>query len=294
LNKFEKTGCESVLFVIRGRKSEAMKTIKKTLKEFYEEVGDKYPEEEIVYNTLRGMLRKKFVTAYLKKFNGSLLDIGSNTGMYLDGYEGGERFGVDLSWNVLKKNNNINSKHLTVADAERLQCFKAGAFDNVLCSEVLEHCLNPEKVFDSISHVLNTNGFALLTTPNYRRTRPEWIGLGSLPQYGISIDCEDGYFHTAYRPEELSAFAKRAGLNIIELGTLEKDVKYAAKVPAAIFIVGNFFNRFLKSQRFYQMNKDLFMSLTNIIYDICRITGLEKILLRFVKEGVRSYILMKK
>ncbi len=271
-----------------------MKTIKKTLKNFYEEVGEKYPEEEIVYNTLRGVLRKKFVLTYLQKFKGSLLDIGSNTGMYLDEYKNGNRFGVDLSLNVLKKNNQTNSKHLIVADAERLHCFKSEVFDNVLCSEVLEHCLNPEAVFASISHVLKTNGFALLTTPNYRRYRPEWIGLGSLPQYDISIDCEDGYFHTAYRPEELNKFAQKTGLNIVELGTLEKEVKYAAKVPAAIFIIGNFLNKIFKSQRFYQMNKDMFIRLTMVIYNVCRITGLEKILMRFVKEGVRSYILVKK
>jgi 2-polyprenyl-3-methyl-5-hydroxy-6-metoxy-1,4-benzoquinol methylase len=271
-----------------------METIKKTLKDFYEQVGEKYPEEEIVYNTLRGMLRKKFVKAFLKKFKGSLLDIGSNTGMYLDGYEGGECFGVDLSLNVLRKNNKKNQKHLIVADAEKLQCFKAGAFDNVLCSEVLEHCLNPQQVFDSISHVLKPNGLALLTTPNYRRFRPKWIGLGSLPQYGISIDCDDGYFHTAYRPEELSEFTKETGLKIVELGTLEKDVKYAAKIPAAIFIFASFLNRLFKSQKFYQINKNIFIRLTDIIYDICRITGLDKILLKFVKEGVRSYIIMKK
>jgi SAM-dependent methyltransferase len=279
---------------LNQEKTKVMNTIKKTLKDFYEQVGEKYPEEEIVYNTLRGMLRKKFVNAFLKKFNGSILDIGSNTGMYLDGYEGGERFGVDLSLNVLRKNNNKIQKYLIVADAERLQCFKAGAFDNVLCSEVLEHCLNPQQVFDSISHVLKPNGLALLTTPNYRRFRPEWIGLGSLPQYGISIDCDDGYFHTAYRPEELSEFAKRTGLHTVELGTLEKDVKYAAKIPAAIFIFTSFLNRFFKSQRFYQINKNIFIQLTDIIYDICRITGLDKILLKFVKEGVRSYIIMKK
>ena len=271
-----------------------MKEIKKTLKIFYEEVGEKYPEEKIVYRTLRGRLRKGFIINRLQKFNGSLLDIGCNTGMYLDAYKGGDRYGVDLSLNVLIKNQKTNLKYLTVADAEQLQCFKPGAFDNVLCSEVLEHCLNPAAVFKSIFHVLKTNGFALLTTPNYRRFRPEWIGLGSLPQYGISINCEDGYFHTAYRPEQLAGFAKNAGLKIIELGTLEKEVKYAAKIPAAIFIFGNFLNILFKSQEFYRLNKEFFIKLTMLVYKVCQITGLEKILLRFVDEGVRSYILMKK
>ncbi len=159
---------------------------------------------------------------------------------------------------------------------------------------MLEHCLNPLAVFKSISHILKPTGYALLTTPNYRRYRPEWIGLGRLPQYGISIDCEDGYFHTAYRPEQLVEFAKQAGLKIVEVGTLEKEVKYAAKIPAAIFLFGNFVNRFLHSEKFDRINKKLFDDLTLFIYDVCRVTKLEKILLKIFTDGVRSYILMKK
>jgi len=271
-----------------------MNQIKQTLKKFYEEVGLKYPEEDVVFRTLRGILRKKFVLSYLNRFKGSLLDIGCNRGMYLDEYNGGVCFGVDLSLNVLEKVHQNNPKHLIVADAERLQCFKSESFDNILCSEVLEHCLNPDAVFQSIAHVLRTNGYALLTTPNYNRQRPKWIGLGSLPQFGIDCDCEDGYFHTAYRPEELAEMAKNAGLKIVEVGTLEKDVKYAAKIPAAIFLTGNAVNKLLHSKRFENANKAFFNKLTLFIYNIARITGLNKILLKLFPEGVRSYVLMQK
>ncbi|MFQ5825309.1 MAG: methyltransferase domain-containing protein, partial [bacterium] len=121
-----------------------MNQTKQALKTFYEEVGQKYPEEEEVYRTLRGKLRRNFVLSYLRRFSGSLLDIGCNRGMYLEVYNCGPCFGVDLSFNVLKKAHNNKPKHLVVADAECLQCFKLECFDNVLCSEVLEHCLNPQ------------------------------------------------------------------------------------------------------------------------------------------------------
>ena len=271
-----------------------IKQLKKVLKKFYEEVGEKYPEETVVYKTLHGQLRKKFVINYLQKFKGSLLDIGCNRGMYLDAYNGGDRFGIDLSLNVLKNIDETKTKHLIVADAEQLQCFKENSVDNVLCSEVLEHCLNPLAVFQGIAHVLNSTGYALLTTPNYKKFKPEWIELGSLNDYDISIDNKDGFYHTAYRPEELAEFAKNVSLEIVEYGTLEKEVKYAAKIPAAIFLFGKFINKIFKSHKFDQINHKFFVKLTQFFYDVCRITGLEKILLRFVNEGVRSYVLMKK
>ncbi len=243
-----------------------MKELKSKLKKFYEEVGEKYPEKEIIYCTLRGILRKKFISQYLNKLNGSLLDIGCNAGMYLDEYQGGKRYGVDLSFNVLKKNNISAEKYLVVADAENLFCFRAGSFDHVLCSEVLEHCLNPLAVFQSIYHVLKKEGLAILTTPNYRKHRPGWVDLGSLPEFGVTIDCQDGYFHTAYQPDELREFALSVGLEVVTSGTMEKDVKYAAKIPAVIFIFGSYLNKIFRSKAISQLNRNLFNKLTLYIY----------------------------
>lgn len=271
-----------------------MKDTRLALKRFYEQVGQKYPEEEKVYHTLRGILRKKFVLSHLQRFRGSLLDIGCNRGMYLQAYQGGHRFGVDLSLSVLKKIPKQWHIHLTVADAERLQCFKPGSFDNALCSEVLEHCLDPQAVFNSIAHVLRAGGYALVTTPNYKRQRPRWIGLGVLQHFGVDSDCEEGYFHTAYRPEELERFARAAGLKVISVGTLEKEVKYAAKVPAAILLTGRLVNKVFRSTTFEKLNESFFDRLTLLIYYFCHYTALEIIFLKFIRNGVRSYILMQK
>jgi len=267
---------------------------KLALKKFYEDVGEHYPEEEQVYHTLRGMLRKKFILSRINRFRGSLLEIGCNRGMYLQAYRGGTRFGVDLSLSVLKHAHQEKTMHLAVADAERLQCFKTDSFQNVLCSEVLEHCLHPQEIFAGIGHVLRPGGTALLTTPNYRRKKPVWIGLGTLTHFGIDCDCGDAYFHTAYRPEELAAMAEKSGLAVIEIGTLEKEIKYAAKIPAAILIFGRMLNKILKSEKFDAANEAFFNHLTIWIYQICHFSGLEKLLLKFVPEGVRSFIIMQK
>ncbi|MDW7679708.1 MAG: methyltransferase domain-containing protein [bacterium] len=268
--------------------------MKRSLKKFYEEVGLKYPEEEIIYETLRGILRQRFVNRFLESINGSLLDVGCNRGMYLEYYQNGMRYGVELSLNVLLKAHNSKPKHLIVADAENLYCFRAQSFDNVLCSEVLEHCLDPIAVVQGIAHVLKPGGRALITTPNYKKQPTKWIGLGSLPYYGVSCECDDRYYHTAFRPDELKSLALKVGLKIIRVGTLERDIKYAAKLPAVILLMGRFINRFIGSNRLFIANQIFFNKLTILIYRICHTTGLDRLLLTLFPEGVRSFVLVKK
>jgi len=267
---------------------------KQHLKKFYEEVGEKYPEQEIVYQTLKGKLRKKFVLSHLHRFKGRLLDVGCNQGMYLQHYKGGSSFGVDLSHSVLQKVPQNSQTHLIVGDAERLFAFQENSFDAVLCSEVIEHCLNPQSVFNGIAHVLQSGGTALITTPNYSKFQTGWIDLGELRHYDVHSDCNDTYFHTAFRPEELCELARGANLKVETVGTFEKEIKYASKIPVVILLAGRLLNRIFRSSRFDHFNQKFFERLSIMIYNICRFTGLDRILVGFIKEGVRSYILLRK
>ncbi|HNW60738.1 MAG TPA: methyltransferase domain-containing protein [bacterium] len=267
---------------------------KAALKEFYQQVGAKYPEEEEVYHTLRGMLRRDFILARLRGGKGALLDVGCNRGMYLQAWQGGPRFGLDLSLGALQRTPADLAGRLVQGDAERLDCFRAGTFDHLLCSEVLEHCLHPQAIFAGIARVLKPGGEALLTTPNYRGVRPEYLQLGVLEAYGVECTSGPEYFHTAYRPEELEAMARQAGLEPAESGTLEKEVKYAAKLPAALLLAVRLLNRWIRSPRLGRANEAFFHTFTLACWRLARATGLEKLLLPLVKEGVRSYIVMKK
>lgn len=264
------------------------------LTEFYNSVGAHYDEEEAVYATLRGRLRRAFVLNWLAQQQGRLLEIGCNRGMYLAAYNGGERFGADLSLTILKKARREPKIYYVAADAERMQCFREGSFDVVLCSEVIEHCFRPHRVMTSIAHLLKKGGCALITTPNYRGRRPVWVNMGSMAAAGVRGSWGDLYYHTAYRPEELAEMAKRVGLRVIESGTLEKEVKYAAKLPAAVLLVNRLFNRLIRSRRFEVWNEALFRKFSLRIYELILKSGLQPLFLRFVREGVRSYLIVEK
>lgn len=266
-----------------------------TYRSFYEEVGEKYPEEDRVYRSLRGRLRKRFVSEWLSKQQGRFLDVGCNRGMYLASYENGPRFGIDISHSVLRLARKDGNLRLAVADAQRLGCLREGSFDFVLCSEVLEHVASPERVVSGIFRVLREGGRVLLTTPNYRGRKPGWVDTGLLRTYGIRGVQGERYFHTAFRHGELAAMGREAGLVVAEQGTLEKEIKYAAKIPALLFVVSRCLNRMTgRSPAWDRWNQRMLDRLTVGIYEFLRALRLDRLLNRFVAEGVRSYVILEK
>jgi 2-polyprenyl-6-hydroxyphenyl methylase/3-demethylubiquinone-9 3-methyltransferase len=265
-------------------------------REFYEEVGEKYPEEEIVYRTLKGRLRREFILKHLASWKGRLLDVGCNRGMYLKAYRGGKKVGVDISLPVLEKIWEAGENMpLVVADAQVLDCFRDEVFDVVLCSEVLEHVPRPERVMEGMHKVLAPGGRAFITTPNYRGKRPEWAEIGMMGAYGIQGVRGNRYWHTAYRPEELAGMGTKFGFHVVEKGTLEKEVKYAAKIPMLVFYLFYIINRWmLRSRRWDALNQRMFDALSLGIYRLVKGVGLNSLLLRWIREGVRSYIIIEK
>ena len=263
---------------------------------FYEEVGRHFPEEEVVYRSLRGRLRKEFVLELLNEETGSFLDIGCNAGIYITGFEGHVAVGIDLSPSVLRRakqrcmNSRLKAKcHFIAGDAQNLDFIRHIQFDFILCSEVLEHLLHPERVLSCISRILKPGGRALITTPNYRGEKPTWVPMGLLRLYLTG----EKYYHTAYRPEELSQMAQTAGLTVLEAGTLEWEVKYAAKPPAVLFVLLRWLNRLtFKMGSLDRFNQRLYDSLTLLCYRVARLLGLENIFRRLIREGVRSYVIV--
>lgn len=267
---------------------------------FYQEVGERYPEEEIVYNTLRGRLRKKFVLRHLKNLSGFFLDIGCNKGTYLTEYSGGTAFGVDISSHVLfKAKEKCDIKNLPcnliVGDAEQLSFLKDNSFDVILCSELLEHVYNPEKVIAHISRLLKPNGTVLLTVPNYTRKKPGWIGIDSLETFNISGVKGDTYFHTAFKPKELADMVKKCGLRIKEYGSFEKEVRYATKIPVIFYFVFAFFNKLLlRSKEFSRWNNKFLDRFSTVIYIIARYLHMDSILQSIFQEGARTFVMANK
>ena len=74
----------------------------------------------------------------------------------------------------------------------------------------------------------------------------------------------------------------------------EKEIKYAAKIPAAILLTGRLINRIFKSEKFDKFNEVFFNKLTIWIFQLSHFTRLDKLFLKLFPVGVRSYIVMQK
>ncbi len=265
-------------------------------REFYESVGAKYPEEEIVYHSLRGVIRRQFVLSYLEKFHGMFLDLGCNRGAYIASYKNGRALGVDIAFSVLHAaRQRLPEAYLVQGDAQNLSFLRSNSIDAILCSEVIEHVPHPQQIFFECFRVLKPRGHLLVTTPNYKKNRPTWIKVDEMQSYGVRGVVDDQYFHTAFRPQELKQMTETAGFQVLEWGTFEKEVKYATRIPLLIYYLLNLVNAVtFKNQRLDQFNKKMLDRGSRLIYTGCAALGLNNVLTRLVKEGVRSYILVTK
>ena len=114
-----------------------------------------------------------------------LLDLGCGEGRHaISAYmvKNVESVGVDLSVKDLQTtrerfgefvepDNSAKSLAISVADAEKVP-FADAAFDKVICSEVLEHINDYQRVIVEINRVLKPGGIAAISVPRFF---PEWI-----------------------------------------------------------------------------------------------------------------------
>ena len=94
------------------------------------------------------LLRKVMQRLATSVPNGQILDVGCGYQPYRCLFGNSRYLGLDLS---------LERRPTVVGDARFLP-FKDGAFDGIICSEVLEHVFEKEKVLEEIRRVLRPKG----------------------------------------------------------------------------------------------------------------------------------------
>ena len=99
-------------------------------------------------------LTRPLIYAFLKKYatNAIILDIGASGDDHREYFPNRTRLDINPS-----KDTDV------IGDAHHLP-FKEGSFEAVVCSEMLEHADDPQKVISEIHRVLKPGGLAVLTT----------------------------------------------------------------------------------------------------------------------------------
>lgn len=96
-----------------------------------------------------------------------VIEVGCGAGNIIEKAPTGILFGTDISpFILLKARNRLNQKvNLFLADAQSLPC-KDQVFTKVICSEVLEHILEPSLALNEMSRILKNCGVAIISIPN--------------------------------------------------------------------------------------------------------------------------------
>lgn len=100
----------------------------------------------------------------------AVLEIGCGAGNVLEQVRSGQLHGIDLSTYLLKKSQERlahRQARLVRANAERLP-FADGQFRKLVCTEVLEHVLNPRQVVGEMGRVATTDAVLVISVPNER------------------------------------------------------------------------------------------------------------------------------
>ena len=157
-------------------------------KEWNEKMVEKYDPDAFHHhpNSLIRFIEARRVKTILRfldlKEGDRLLEVGCGAGNILEMTPPSQRFGVDLSTFVLEKAKQRLNKtaQLFQANAQSLP-LKSGVFQRVICSEVLEHLLDPAAALQEIGRILDSHGAAILSVPNeplINRIKRILVGLG--------------------------------------------------------------------------------------------------------------------
>ena len=149
------------------------------------------PNEVILH-----LMQKFFAERFGERKGGRLLDLGAGLKPYAVVYEQYFRECVSVD--------HAHSPHAIdvdiIASADALPIANA-QFDCVLCTEVLEHCADPDAVLSEMARVLKPGGYVFLTTPFL-------VSLHEMP-----------YDFYRYTPSALRLMAEEAGFDVESIET---------------------------------------------------------------------------
>lgn len=190
--------------------------------------------------------RDNWIRSSLDKLSGSILDVGAGEQRYKNDCSHLKYVSQDKSkYSGQGNGEGLQTKEWNTKDIDIISDIikipvEDNKFDNVLCTEVLEHIPYPEKAIEEIARILKPKGKLVITAPFCSLTHfaPEYFANGYskywyekiLPKYGLKIeeiDINGNYF--AYIAQEVGRIENMVDvyseMNIFTRGVLKLAVK---------------------------------------------------------------------
>jgi SAM-dependent methyltransferase len=172
----------------------------------------------------------------------ALLDAGCGDGLYLEaiGSSAKRLVGTDISGRILETARRTAARsgvepELVRANLERLP-FAEGEFDVVLCTQVVEHLLDPAQGLRELARVLRRGGVLVVTTDNSRNVvskvlnAPHDAAVRLLRIRGRRLQVH--FPHAAFAPAAFADAVRAAGLVPERIETFRFHVEWPFDRPA--------------------------------------------------------------
>jgi len=142
---------------------------------------------------------------------------GHGAGTYIN-QKGCRYVGIDISFGALRKAQSNGLHVCQVRDPNGLP-FRSGAFDAVVCLEVLEHLFRPDLALAEFRRVLRPSGVLIVTVPNaaYWHRRVELAVMGRWNPYGDNRSITE-----PWRDPHIRFLTKNALRNVIKQAGFDK------------------------------------------------------------------------
>ncbi|MBU0661996.1 MAG: methyltransferase domain-containing protein [Candidatus Diapherotrites archaeon] len=170
--------------------------------------------------------RIKKILSMVDENSGTFLDVGCGDGWIAENIAketGMKPYGLELIESNVKKckKAGVNARACDLNSARFP--YKDNSFDFVLCSEVIEHVVNTEKLLGEIHRVLKPGKSAIITAPNiacwYNRFllltgfMPHWIESGNENSYNMPWGIVSGHVR-AFTRGALTEMVRDAGFEV--------------------------------------------------------------------------------
>jgi 2-polyprenyl-6-hydroxyphenyl methylase/3-demethylubiquinone-9 3-methyltransferase len=158
-----------------------------------------------------------------------VLDVGCGGGLLAEAMarKGARVTGLDMATELLKVAQ-LHALETGVAvnylleSAEQHAVESAGAYDVVTCMEMLEHVPDPAQVVVALATLVRPGGHVFLSTIN--RTPRAYLRAVIGAEYVLRLLPTGTHTYEKFiRPSELSAWARSAGLGIVDVAGLDYD-----------------------------------------------------------------------
>ena len=150
-----------------------MKPTKETFEKWNEELATKhdldkfYNHPNFAFRYIEQKRIEKLIEAAEIKESDKILEVGCGAGHILEKISKGKLYGIDISEiQIERTRKRMGDKvELKKAPGENIP-YEEKFFDKVLCSEVIEHVIDPREVLKEISRVMKDDGILSLSIPN--------------------------------------------------------------------------------------------------------------------------------